>query len=139
MRRFASAALLAGFALGLAACTPAPGSDAIGTSSQPATSQPAPSPATTTEPEATPLSAAAATAGETFDQAYLSKAGGGAFPSLDLPRLVAADEAEWLEDTDIVLGVGANVGDPQAYPAMQMAYHHIANTSVVGEPYLVTY
>ena len=35
--------------------------------------------------------------------------------------------------------VSADGSDVQAYPVNQMAYHHIANTSLAGEPFVVTY
>ena len=33
----------------------------------------------------------------------------------------------------------AHNGETRAFPVRQMAYHHIANLSVAGVPYLVTY
>ncbi len=81
-----------------------------------------------------------ATAADTFDPAGLSAAGGGRsrFVPLDDPEMIPADEATWLEPDDVVLGVVWG-GEAQAFPVDQMAYHHIANTTVAGEPYLVTY
>ena len=81
-----------------------------------------------------------ATAADTFDPAGLSAAGGGRsrFVPLDDPEMIPADEATWLEPDDVVLGVVWG-GEAQAFPVDQMAYHHIANTTIAGEPYLVTY
>ncbi len=110
----------------------------------PPSTQIAPHPATaqqateTSEPvqrgsERADLPAAPTTA---FDPAGLRVGAG--FVVLDDPGMVPAQEAWWLDDEDIVLGVHQN-GEAQAFPIMQMAYHHIANTTVGGEPYLVTY
>ena len=52
--------------------------------------------------------------------------------------LVTAAEATWLGPDDVVLGVVGD-GAAVAFPVMQMAYHHIANAQILGEPYLVTY
>ena len=49
-----------------------------------------------------------------------------------------AVNATWLDPRDVVLGVVK--GDVAvAFPVKQMAYHHIANVEIAGEPYLVTY
>lgn len=73
-----------------------------------------------------------------FDPEGLSAGAGRGFIVLDDPVLITAAEATWLEVDDIVLGVVQN-GEAHAYPISQMAYHHIANTKIGGEPYLVTY
>ncbi len=74
----------------------------------------------------------------TFDASYLSLGPGAAFPALDDPPMVPGVDAGWLEGDDIVLGL-VNSGEAQAFPASQLAYHHIVNTTIAGEPYLVTY
>ncbi len=73
-----------------------------------------------------------------FDPAGLAIGPGQAFQVLDEPRVIAAEAAHWLEPDDIVLGVIWN-SDARAYPVSQMAYHHIANDTIAGEPFLVTY
>ena len=56
----------------------------------------------------------------------------------DEPEFVPAAEVDWLEPDDVVLGVV--MGDEAvALPVDQMSFHHIANLTVAGEPYLVTY
>lgn len=72
-----------------------------------------------------------------FDPAGRRGRGGG-FVVLDNPVMILAAQATWLEADQIVLGVEQN-GEAQAFPIAQMAYHHIANTYIGGEPYLVTY
>ncbi|MBW8012082.1 MAG: DUF3179 domain-containing protein [Chloroflexi bacterium] len=72
-----------------------------------------------------------------FDPAGRGGRGGG-FVVLDNPTMIAAAQATWLDADEIVLGVEQN-DEAQAFPISQMAYHHIANTTVGGEPYLVTY
>ena len=37
------------------------------------------------------------------------------------------------------MGIVAPDGEARAFPVDQMAYHHIANTTLAGEPFLVTY
>jgi hypothetical protein len=81
---------------------------------------------------------AAADADETFDPAFLDGNAGG-FPALDEPLLVSARSASWLESDDIVMGIVSESGEAQAYPVDQMAYHHVANTRLAGEPFVVTY
>ncbi len=76
--------------------------------------------------------------GTAFDpQGYNDRAGRG-FIVLDDPAMIPAPAATWLQPDEIVLGVEQN-GQSQAFPISQMAYHHIANMSIGGEPYLVTY
>lgn len=81
---------------------------------------------------------AASDAADTFDPAYLDPEAG-SFPALDDPVLVPAANASWLESDDIVMGIAAPSGEAQAYPVDQMAYHHVANTRLAGEPFVVTY
>jgi hypothetical protein len=77
-------------------------------------------------------------ADETFDPEGLDL-GAGRFPSLDDPDMVPGSEADWVDPEEIVLGVTHESGESHAYPVSQMAFFHVANTSVAGEPYLVTY
>ena len=63
---------------------------------------------------------------------------GANFPSLYDPVVVLAEDATWLEDDTLVLGAVRN-GDARAYPVFMMTYHHIANDTLGGLPYLVTY
>jgi thiol-disulfide isomerase/thioredoxin len=84
------------------------------------------------------VTAAASDAADTFDPAYLYPEAG-LFPALDDPALVPAASASWLESDDIVMGIAAASGEAQAYPVDQMAYHHVANTRLAGEPFVVTY
>ena len=76
--------------------------------------------------------------GAAFDEAGLSLGPGQAFTVLDDPPMVAASSAIWLKDDDVVLGIVGD-GEAHAFPAAQLAYHHIVNTTIAGEPYLVTY
>ena len=130
------------FAILLVACAPA-------TSEQPA-------PSSTTSSTTAGTADAAATAGDgeaqsgdtgsstesetgaAFDEAGLSLGPGRAFAVLDDPPMVPASSAIWLEDDDVVLGI-VNGEEAHAFPAAQLAYHHIVNTAIAGEPYLVTY
>ena len=73
-----------------------------------------------------------------FDPDGLSIGPGSGFVVLDNPAVIPGEQATWLAPDELVLGV--TVGDEaRAYPISQMAYHHIANDQIGGEPYLVTY
>ena len=73
-----------------------------------------------------------------FDPDGLSIGPGSRFAVLNDPAVIAGTQASWLTSDELVLGVV--VGDEaRAYPISQMAYHHIANDQIDGEPYLVTY
>lgn len=73
-----------------------------------------------------------------FDPAGLNVGPGSGFIVLDDPSVVPGSQATWLNAEELVLGVTAG-GAARAYPISQMAYHHIANDQINGEPYLVTY
>jgi len=73
-----------------------------------------------------------------FNAAGLNTGAGQGFIVLDNPAMIPAGQADWLQGDDIVLGAAQN-GEAQAFPINQMAYHHIANTIIGGDPYLVTY
>ena len=65
-------------------------------------------------------------------------AGASNFVPLTNPAFVTADNAGFLDSSDIVLGI--SVGDEhRAYPVRQVAYHHIVNDEIRGSPYLITY
>ena len=73
-----------------------------------------------------------------FDPDGLSIGPGSGFVVLDNPAVIPGEQATWLAPDELILGV--IVGDEaRAYPISQMAYHHIANDQIGGEPYLVTY
>lgn len=50
----------------------------------------------------------------------------------------AVDEASWMEEGDMVLGIELN-GDAVAFPVDQVAYHHIVQDVVGGVPVAATY
>jgi len=78
-------------------------------------------------------------AGGSVDLGYLVLGPGTRFVPLDDPVMIPASEVTWLAPDSIVLGVVHPSGEGQAFAADMMAYHHIANTTIAGEPYLVTY
>jgi len=63
---------------------------------------------------------------------------GSRFVPLTDPPVIAAAEAIWLDSDQLVIGVEQN-GEARAYPLSQMIYHYVANDTIGGEPYLVTY
>ncbi|NNF63428.1 MAG: DUF3179 domain-containing protein [Acidimicrobiia bacterium] len=139
--RHVSTALLA-LALLTAACTPAtptsePLPEATVTSiggGETTTTSTLP-PTTSSSP---PETAAVETEPPAANPGRVSAATGNFIP-LDDPVMVAASSATWLNLDDVVLGIVTPNGTAQAFPIRQMAYHHIANTTIEGEPYLVTY
>jgi thiol:disulfide interchange protein len=51
---------------------------------------------------------------------------------------VHADAASFVSDADLVIAVERN-GEAAAYPIRQLAYHHLVQDVVGGEPIVVTY
>ena len=72
-----------------------------------------------------------------FDGSLLNERAG-SFPPLDDPAVVPAAEAEWMGADDLVLGAVQN-GESRAYPLFMLTLHHVANDTLGGEPYLVTF
>lgn len=60
------------------------------------------------------------------------------FAPLEGPRFAAAAEADWVGERDPVMAVERN-GEAAAYPVRQLAYHHIVQDVVGGEPVVATY
>jgi len=59
-------------------------------------------------------------------------------PALDLPDILAADKASYLDDSDRVLGISLN-GRARAYPIRILNYHEIVNDVVGSEKVVITY
>ena len=59
------------------------------------------------------------------------------FHHLDSPTFEAEDRAH-LDRDDMVLAIRVN-GTARAYPIREMAYHHVVNDTVRGEPVVATY
>ncbi|MFB6294824.1 MAG: DUF3179 domain-containing protein [Candidatus Nanohaloarchaea archaeon] len=59
-------------------------------------------------------------------------------PSIDNPQFQRAQEATWLDDRDLVIGVETN-GEAKAYPFRILNVHEIVNDRVGGKPVAVTY
>jgi len=59
-------------------------------------------------------------------------------PSLDNPDLIAAAEADYLLDYDLVFGVEIN-GDARAYPLRIMGWHEMFNEVIGGVPVALAY
>lgn len=59
-------------------------------------------------------------------------------PSIDNPKFVAADGADFLRDDDRVIGVYKN-GLARAYPIRILDHHEVVNDTFNGEAILVTY
>ena len=59
-------------------------------------------------------------------------------PSLDDPKLIAADAADYMVDSDLVFGVEIN-GDIRAYPLRIMGWHEMFNETIGGVPVALAY
>jgi len=59
-------------------------------------------------------------------------------PSIDKPNFVAASEANFVSDNDIVIGLQIN-GETKAYPLFILVWHEIVNDIVGDVPVAVTY
>ena len=60
------------------------------------------------------------------------------FRPLPRPGYVDISKATHVKDSDMVLGIRLG-GDSRAYPISLMAYHHLVNDVVAGQPLVVTY
>ena len=60
------------------------------------------------------------------------------FNSLKNPAYAAASKADFIEPSDMVLGVRIN-GEDSAYPVRLLAYHHLVQDVVGGKPIVATY
>lgn len=59
-------------------------------------------------------------------------------PSLDNPKLIAAEEADYLLEDDLVFGIDIN-GDRRAYPLRIMGWHEMFNETIGGVPVALAY
>jgi hypothetical protein len=59
------------------------------------------------------------------------------FHHLDSPQFQAAEQAH-IDKDDMVIAVRLNE-DNRAYPVREMAYHHVVNDTVGGQPIVSTY
>ncbi len=59
-------------------------------------------------------------------------------PSLDNPKLLSADRADYLKSDDLVFGVSIN-GDERAYPLRIMGWHEMFNEVIGGVPVALAY
>lgn len=60
------------------------------------------------------------------------------FQPLEGSAYAKADEASFMEDSDMVLAVNIN-DESAAYPVRQLAYHHLVQDEVGGVPLVATY
>jgi hypothetical protein len=60
------------------------------------------------------------------------------FQPLEGSPYAKADEASFMEDSDMVLAVNIN-DESAAYPVRQLAYHHLVQDEVGGVPLVATY
>ena len=59
-------------------------------------------------------------------------------PSLDNPEMIAAADADYLRDDDLVFGISIN-GDRRAYPLRIMGWHEMFNAAIGGVPVALAY
>jgi len=60
------------------------------------------------------------------------------FSPIEEARFVAAANANFLEAEHLVIGVAVG-GEAKAYPISMLAYHHLVNDQLAGEPFVATY
>ena len=60
------------------------------------------------------------------------------FVPLDNPEFLTAEDASFLGDDNLVMGLYIE-GQARAYPVGMVYYHHVVNDTVDGRPILVTY
>ncbi len=87
-------------------------------------------------------SAAAAPAADSLDELARSVRHGApgkdAIPAIDRPRFVAASNASFLADEDVVFGLVRD-GQARAYPQLVLVWHEIVNDRFPSGPLSVTY
>lgn len=60
------------------------------------------------------------------------------FKPLERSAYAAADKVDFVADEEMVLAVEVN-GDAVAFPIRQLAYHHVVQDTVGGQPVVATY
>jgi hypothetical protein len=60
------------------------------------------------------------------------------FVPLDDPEFLTAEDASFLGDDNLVMGLYIE-GQSRAYPIGMVYYHHVVNDTVDGRPMLITY
>ena len=60
------------------------------------------------------------------------------FVPLDNPVFIPIEDATYLGNTELVLGMEWE-GETRAYPVRMLTFHHIVNDTVGGRPFLVTF
>ena len=60
------------------------------------------------------------------------------FVPLDNPVFLTVEEASYLADDDLVLGLEWQ-GAARAYPIAMVTFHHVVNDTIEGTPLLITY
>ncbi len=73
-----------------------------------------------------------------YDELYQGCPQRDCIPSIDDPKYVAADDADFLGEDELIMGVNIN-GEQRAYPARIMDYHEIVNDTIAGQPIAVTW
>ena len=61
-----------------------------------------------------------------------------AIPPLDFPKYVDVSEVDFLEGSDLVIGIEIN-DDARAYPIKILNWHEIVNDNIGGQDIVVTY
>jgi len=59
-------------------------------------------------------------------------------PSLDNPKMIRADQADYMKKDDLIFGVKIN-GDARAYPLRIMGWHEMFNDTIGGVPVALAY
>lgn len=59
-------------------------------------------------------------------------------PSIDAPKFIPANKADWLSDEELGLGI-VHEGESRFYPFRILVYHEIVNDFIQDDPILITY
>lgn len=73
-----------------------------------------------------------------FEEVTWGGVGKDGIPSLDRPHMIAAGDADYLADDDLVFGVSIN-GDHRAYPLRILGWHEMFNDVIGGVPVALAY
>ena len=60
-------------------------------------------------------------------------------PAIQNPEMIPANNANYLQDNDLVVGVQYLANDNRAYPHIILDWHEIINETVAGKPHSITF
>lgn len=100
--------------------------------------RPTPTPQSTAIPAAAPVPSELSSARRSSAAPVSQQRRRSPFVPLDDPEFLSVQEATYLGDENLVLGLDVG-GKARAYPVGTVYYHHVVNDTVAGRPILITY